>query len=553
MNLKPWSKIWPVFHHFSPMVSAFNLSQDFKHYSAHSFAHWRSKLFLYLMAIFVLGALSPIFISSFNIDPEVWPHLKSYVLPSAALNTIWLVIFVSLATLLVGVVSGWICSQYEFKGRRLISRLLVVPLAIPAYVLAFVYLGLFDFAGEWRLWLIQYGWANNFYIQGGWGAGFVLTLSLYPYVYLFSYSAFSTQGKRWKEVAQSLGRSRWSSFFEVEWRFCSPWVLSGVALVAMEVAADFGAVVMFNYETLSTSIYKVWFDMHSWVGASQLASGLVLLVFVLRFFKVSKKQKYTSDQRQVCRERAPWLGQILIYLFLVSLISLALIIPIFQLLNWATRFWEGGASVFPHSQHSFILGLLGALLIALLTFLSSYCLRFNRDIFSRLSQRILYLGYALPGTVLAVGVLGGAISLGWNTGQSTFLSLILVLLAYTIRFQPLGLAQLSSAFERLSTHLDESATILGHSSFRLLKKIHFPLVKRAVWGSILLIFIEIVKEMPLTLMLRPFGWDTLAVKIFEFTSEGDWERAAPPALIIVFLGVCASWFVHRSVEESSVS
>ena len=182
-------------------------------------------LLLALTTLTVLGALGPIFASSFHMNPGIWDHLKTYVLPRAIPNTIFLVLSVSLTTLLVGGLSGWICSQYEFKGRQFLGRLLVVPLAIPSYVLAFVYLGLFDFAGEWRLWLFQYGWFENFYMHGGWGACFVLSLSLYPYVYLFSYSAFSTQGRRWKEVAQSLGHSRWSSFLKVEWNFCRPWIL----------------------------------------------------------------------------------------------------------------------------------------------------------------------------------------------------------------------------------------------------------------------------------------------------------------------------------------
>lgn len=517
-----------------------------------SFGNWRSKTLLYLVALVGLGTWLPIFASSFDIDPEIWSHLRTYVLPQAAFNTAFLVLSVSTVTLFVGGVSGWVCSQYEFKGRQFISQLLVVPLAIPAYVVAFVYLGLFDFAGELRLWFFQYGWFDNFYIQGRWGACFVLSLSLYPYVYLFSYSAFSTQGRRWREVTQSLGRSRGASFVEVEWNFCGPWILSGVALVAMEVAANFGAVAMFNCDTLSTSIYKVWFGMQSWEGASQLASWLIVLVFVLMLFKIKGVRKqYISHQSQTHREKAPLFGQIFIYLFLGGLILLSLIVPIFQLLNWVVKSWEDGTRVLQHGQHSFIFGFSGAIFISLLTFLLSYCLRSNKDkdVFSRLSQKILYMGYALPGTVLAVGVLGLSTFLGLSTGRFVLLNLGLLLLAYMIRFQPLGMAQLSSAFERLSNHLDESATLLGHSSLRTLKEIHFPLVKRAIFVSGLLIFIEIIKEMPLTLMLRPFGWDTLAVKVFEFTSEGDWERAALPALIIVFLGLCASWFVHRNMGE----
>lgn len=340
---------------------------------------------------------------------------------------------------------------------------------------------------------------------------------------------------------------------EVEWNFCMPWILGGMALVAMEVAADFGAVAMFNYDTLSTSIYKVWFDMQSWAEASQLASLLVLLVFLLSFLRLSanaQRQRYTSNQNAIHREKASWLGQIFIYLFLGVLILLSLIVPIFQLFHWTIRASgeESGGSwtgVLEYGQNSFFFGFLGAIFIALLTFVLSHCLRFHKDVFSRLSQKILYLGYALPGTVLAVGVLGLSLFLGW--GSSVFSILILMFLAYMIRFQPLGIFQISSAFERLSNHLDESAIILGHSRMGTLKRIHFPLMKRAIFVSGLLIFIEIIKEMPLTLMLRPFGWDTLAVKVFEFTSEGDWERGALPALVIVFFSACASWFVQKNV------
>ena len=508
-----------------------------------------SRILLYLNVLLVVGSLFPIFISSFKIEREIWSHISSYVLPEAVLNTFWLVAMVSLMTLFLGVVSGWICSQYEFKGRKWISRILIVPLAIPAYVSSFVYLGLFDFTGEWRLWFLKYGWFENFYIHGGWGSCFVLSLSLYPYVYLFSHSAFSSQGRKWQEVAQSLGRSRWSSFLQVEWGFCWPWILSGLALVAMEVVSDFGAVSMFNYDTLSTAIYKIWFDMQSWAGAAQLASLFIVFIFVLMFFsmKFIQKKKYISGANDVYRVRVVRWIQVPIYIFLGGLILLSVIIPVFQLLYWSLRVGMSGSGVFMYGQHSFILGVCGAFLIAFLTLFLSHGLRVNRNVWG-LCQQVCYLGYALPGTVLAVGVLGLATFMGWNTGASTFLSLLLILLAYIVRFQPLGMSQFSSAFAHLSNHLDESAILLGRSHFSLLRKVHFPLLKKVVWVSALLIFIDIVKEMPLTLMLRPFGWDTLAVKVFEFTSEGEWERAAHPALIIVLLGLGASWWIQNKVE-----
>ena len=495
---------------------------------------WLSRLFLYFNALLVLAVFSPIFFSIFKVEQKTWSHLKTYVLPEAIVNTLGLVLSVSLVTLFVGGMSGWICSQWEFKGRRMIGRLLVLPLALPAYILAFVYRGLFDFTGEWRLWFLQHGWFENFYIHGYWGVCFVLSLSLYPYVYLFSYSAFSTQGKKWREVAQSLGRSRGSSFFQVEWGICCPWILSGVALVAMEVVSDFGAVAIFNYDTLSTSIYKVWFGMQSWAGAAQIASFLILLVFILSFFRLKPmKSKYYA----VASEDRPSLSmtsQILVYLFLGGLILFSLVIPVSYLCRWAIG--SGKSFYFLYAKNSFILGMGGAFCVSLLTFLLSYYLRIYRDRWSRLCGKVFYLGYALPGTVLAVGLLGAFVFLG----RVLEASLLLMFLGYIIRFQPLGLSQLSSAFGRISPHIDESAIVLSHSGLGFLRKIHFPILKKSVGVVGVLVFIEIIKEMPLTLMLRPFGWDTLAVKIFEFTSEGDWERAALPALIIVCLGLWAA-------------
>ncbi len=505
-----------------------------------------------MASLTVFGALFPILISLFQlneVEPKIWSHMRSYVLPRAIGQTAFLILSVSGVTLFLGVACGWICSQYEFRGRSLIGRFLVIPLTIPAYVLAFVYLGLFDFAGEWRLWFFQYG--LDIYLHGGWGACFVLSMSLYPYVYLFSLSAFSTQGRRWREVAQSLGRSKWSSFVSVEWLFCSPWIFSGLALVAMEVVADFGAVSMFNYETLSTSIYKVWFGMQSWRGASQLASFLlifVLIVKILRFHRLQGRE-YISDQNHGDgRQKVPWWGQIFIYIFFGLLLGVALFIPLFQLIYWTISFSiENGWNFLGYVQHSFALGFLGALFISILSFFLSYGLRVNKNHrLCRWSEGIFYLGYTLPGTVLAVGVLGLSIYL-WPSGQSSiFWSFSLLLLAYTIRFQALGVGQLSSAFQRLSPALDESAVLLEKSGVRRLWRLHFPLVHKAWLVSGLLIFIEIVKEMPLTLMLRPFGWNTLAVKIFEFTSEGNWEGAALPALMMALLGMVASWWIQTT-------
>ena len=504
----------------------------------------------------MVGAFVPIFISSFYKDSEVWPHLIRYVLPRSVFNTFFLIFSVGLVTLFVGTLSGWICSQYEFRGRQWISQLLVIPLGIPAYVLAFVYLGLFDFAGEWRLWLLERGWVKDFYIQGGWGACFILSLSLYPYVYLFSYMAFQTQGHRWREVAQSLGHSRWSSFFKLEWGVCRPWILGALVLVSLEVVADFGAVVMFNFDTLSTSIYKVWFGMHSWSGASQLASLLLIFILFLKFLDFQRqnfsqnKRYHLSESLSASRSPLSMGWQVLVYLFFGSLIFLSFILPVFQLLQWFVfSEWESGQwkSWGSYIQSSFFFGFLGAIFIAFFSFLLAYSLRVNRGFVSQFSQKVISLGYALPGTVLAVGVLGFSLFLEISTDSSLMLSLLMVFVAYAIRFQTLGLSQLSSAFQRLPRQLDESANLLGASDFSLIQKVHFPLVKKSILASGLLIFIEIVKEMPLTLMLRPFGWDTLAVKIFEFTSEGDWEKAALPALLIISLGVFASVFVQRNL------
>ena len=525
---------------------------DMKRLHVPPIPHFSSSIFfLGLHTLLTLGALSPILQESLQWSPDIWSHLSTYVLPSALPNTLWLVAGVSFSTLCVGSLSGWICSQYEFKGRKLISRLLVLPLALPAYILAFVYLGLFDFAGELRLWLLERNWKlAQFYLQGGWGAGFVLTLSLYPYVYLFAYRAFQTQGHRWQEVSQSLGHSRLSSFFRVEWGFCYPWILGAVALVAMEVTADFGAVALFNYDTLSTSIYKVWFDLQSWTGAAQLSSLLMLLLLLLSLHKLKAqgRKKYESlTSPLLTLPHASWAGKMFIYPFLGALIFFSLIIPLFYLIKWAGLSKIHNIQTLSYAQNSLTLGLIGASFMALWTFWLCYQLRLQNNSFGRWCQKVFQLGYTLPGTVLAVGLIGFATQ--WNSMISIGMSVVILLFGYMIRFQAIGIAHLQPAFQRISTHIDESTRILTPSLWRLLTSIHFPILKKSIWISGLFIFIEIIKEMPLTLMLRPLGWDTLAIKIFEFTSEGDWERAALPALIIVLLGLLASWWMEKETGK----
>jgi iron(III) transport system permease protein len=511
------------------------------------------------ISVIVLAPIGVVLASFLSPTHGVWGHLVQTVLLGLVVNTTWLVLGVAVGTTLIGVTLAWLTATCDFPGRRILDWALVLPLALPTYVTAFVGIGLLDFTGpiqtQLRMWLglEQLTWFPRIRSSGGVIA--VMTLALYPYVYLLARNAFRTQGRRAMEAARTLGYGRWRGFFHVALPMARPWIVSGLMLALMETLADFGAVSIFNYDTFTTAIYEAWFGLSSLTAAAQLSSLLVLIVFGLVWLEQRSRLRaqYTdmgrggpAGERMVLKGVKGGFGTAICGLVL----AMGFLIPVGQLLIWAYGVMAHDLDVryFGFLGHSLLLGTLGALLTCTAALLLVYAVRWTPNPAVRLAARLSTLGYAIPGAVLAVSffllltgmerALGSAVKSLFGMDVSLLIRTVLVamLLAYLVRFLAVAFGPIESVTKRITTNIDEAARGLGAGGVRLLRRVHFPVIRGGLLTAAALVFVDVVKEMPITLMTRPFGWDTLAIRIFELTSEGEWERAALPAVALVLTG-----------------
>jgi len=532
-----------------------------------------SRSFL-LLLLLCLPALVPLFVvltAVFTPEVEIWSHLARYVLPVVTTNTLVLVVGVSVGAALLGTSLAWLTSTCEFPGRRIFEWALLLPLAMPGYVLAFIAVGFLDFTGPLQTWLRGAFGSSSWFpsIRSTGGVILVLTFSLYPYVYLLARGAFLTQGRRAQEAARTLGMTPMRALWRVVLPMARPWIVAGTALVAMETLADFGTVAVFNYDTFTTAIYRAWFGMFSVNAAFELAA--VLLVFVFIAFALERRSRANLRfatardlSRQAVRIELRGVRAVVASLCAALVLGLGFVLPVLQLVVWvfARAASDLDARYFEFILHSVLLAGSAAIIITGASLLVAYLERQYGSTPVRALVRISTMGYAVPGTVLAVGILVPIIGLNnvLQHGLSTWLgdaapSLLLqgtlatVLLAYFARFLAVGFNPIESGLSRITATIDEAAITLGAAGTALLRRVHVPLLRTSLMTAAILVFVDVMKEMPITLIARPFGWDTLAVRVFEMTSEGEWERAALPALAIVLVGLIPAAMLTRRGEH----
>ncbi len=537
---------------------------------------WSTRLFsqgwrLSALAI-SLVVLTPVVVilwSLFSPDLAVWQHLKTHLLWELTANTFWLVLGTASGTLVLGVALAWLTAVCEFPGRKIFSWALMLPLAVPAYVTAFVMVGILDFTGPLQTWLRASGieWQPP-EIRSLGGVILVMVLAFYPYVYLIARNAFATQGKRALEAAQSLGYSPRAGFFWVALPMARPWIIGGVMLVIMETLADFGTVSVFNYDTFTTGIYKAWFDMYSLQAASQLASILVIFVFIIVLLEqqARARMRYTTVGKTAGKQERIQLkgwSRFAAVALASGVMLLAFIIPMTQLLIWVSEVAmdDLDSRYFEFLWHSLLLAAMAALLVVGASVILAVANRYHSDLGTRIMVRVATLGYALPGPVLAVGAFIPIVWLdnqlrdglhtlfGYDGGLLLQGTMVTLLVALCIRFMAVGFSAVDGNLQRITRSIDESAHSLGSSGLVLLRRVHLPILRGGIFTALTLVFVDVMKEMPITLMTRPFGWDTLAVRVFEMTAEGEWERAALPSVAIVLAGLIPIILMNRHAQH----
>ncbi len=529
---------------------------------------WR--YIVWVLAALVVIPLGTIFSSFLTPEKEIWEHLSSTLLPELLTNTLILVLGVACFTALIGVSLGWFTGACDFPGRKLFSWSLALPMALPAYVMAFIFLGLMDFSGPVQSLLRTLPGFENKMIEVRTTPFVIIVigLTLYPYVYLLSRASFMNQGRSIIEASRTLGYSPTRAFFKVALPISRPWIVSGLALVLMETLADFGAVSIFNFNTFTTAIYKSWFGFFSLNAAAQLSSLLVFfalaLVMVEGLYR-SRMRYFDSSRGGSVHSRLKLVGLKAwsVTLYCTIILTIAFIAPVIQLVIWSLEVLQSGEGVnyYPYIVKTLILGALAALLICSVSLLLAYARRRDPSGINGFLCRVATIGYALPGTVLAVGIvlpivwadnlLQIVISSVFNIEPGPILqgTVLVMLAAYLVRFLAVGFGSVDSAMQNIKPSLDEAASILGKSSKETLVRIHLPLLQKGLLTAMVLSLVDVIKEMPITLMTRPFGWDTLAVKIYELTSEGEWARAALPGLYLVIAGMIPVFILIRKMEK----
>jgi iron(III) transport system permease protein len=525
--------------------------------------------------VVMLGAVLPvgvITLSWLQPDSESWRHLAETRLWPTIFQSVSLLFGAALGTLFFGVTLAALTTFIQFPGRRFLNWALVLGFAAPTYVVTFAWVDLFDFSGPVASYLRSAGLPATPEIRSLFGAIVIFSLSLFPYVYLLAKDAFLSQGGRAWEASRSLGRSPIGTFATVLLPLSKPWILAGLLMVAMETLADFGAVSLLGVGTFSVTIYRTWHSLQAPLAAAQMASMLVIvaILFIWLQSKTTSRRKYFAlgGQSGAVPIWSPGLGWRLAAAAFAWIVFLVAVVMPLARLAWqasgAARRDIAFKGLVEAFTNSLVIGAGAAVITTLLGFALVSSQRLYPGRVSRWASQLSSLGYALPGAVLAVGVflpliwvdrLIQDLMAGWGYPVGLLItgSVGAMLFGYSVRFMALSHFSSASAMERVAPSLEDAARSLGANETGVIRRVHLPLLRKALLVSSLIVLVDVMKEMPLTLMTRPYGWDTLSVRIYQLTQEGLWDLAAIPALALVAAGLLPTAFLVLKLKETRSS
>jgi len=529
-------------------------------------------VFAVVIAAFILLPVIVIASYALQADGALWQHLFDTVLNEYLVNSLLLLLGVGTGVLLLGVPTAWLTSMCSFPGRRWLSWTLLLPLAMPAYIIAYTYTGLLDFAGPVQTWIrdltgLGYGDYWFFEIRSLGGAIVMMSLVLYPYVYLMARAAFLEQSVSSIEVGCSLGYSRWRAMWSLALPMARPAIITGLSLALMETLADYGTVQYFGVSTFTTGIFRTFYGYGDTAAAAQLAASLlafVMLLVLLERYSRRRARYHSAAESRARADLIPLMGSkaVLAVVLCSAPLIFGFIIPVTQLLLWAVFEAEPlGWDFVGLAWNSFSLAFLAAIIVVTLAIILSYAKRTKPIKPVRTVIAMAGFGYALPGTIIAIGVLiplawadHGLIGLferfGWdNPGLLLSGSLVALLFAYTVRFLAVALGSVQSGLEKIKPSLDHAGRSMGHSPLAILRKIHVPLMRTSILTAVLIVFVDVLKELPATLILRPFNFNTMAVRAYELASDERLVDAAPASIMIVLVGLIPVLMLHASISR----
>lgn len=525
-------------------------------------------------AIVALPVLSVIVLALFP-EENIWPHLLETTLPRYLVTTIKLMIGVGVLTLAIGLATAWAVTMCEFPGRKFFEWALMLPFAVPAYVIAYVYTSLLDYAGPVQIALRDwFGWqsAADYWfpeIRSLGGATIMIGLVLYPYVYLLGRAAFLEQSPSLFAVSRSLGHSALSTFFKVVLPIARPAIAVGLSLVLMETLNDFGTVDFFAVQTLTAGLFDTWMNLGNLGGAAQIATTMlmfvVLLVTLERYSRRRQQQFAARDNREpLHRFTMSFSRQMICVVVCAVPLVLGFVIPGATLGYYAWEYFDvsWNPDFLRNTMNSLFLSGSAALTTLVIGVTLAYSRRLHNTRGMQVLMRLSSLGYAMPGAVLAVGVivpLAGFDNwldslmrdyLGVSTGLLLSGSAFALIFAYTVRFLAVSAGSVESALQKVTPSMDMASRSLGHSPGKTLVKVHLPMLRGTLITAALVVFVDCMKELPATLILRPFNYETLATYVYQFASDEQLYHSALPALIIVLAGIIPIILMNRSISNS---
>ena len=530
-----------------------------------------------LSLVFILLIIAPnvnILINAFQEGNENWQHIKDYLLKDYIINSLTLIVFTGIFTIFIGTSLSWIISIYDFPLRSFFKWGLVLPLAIPPYIAAYTYNGLFNYTGVLQSFLrnsldmkVNQVYFDIMSIQG---AIFIFTMFLYPYVYIITRSFLEKQSAALVENSRLLGRNSLEIFLYIILPISRTAIVGGVSLVVLEVLNDFGLVKYFGIPTFSTAIFKTWFAMGDTDSAIKLSAMLMFLVLAIllleNIFRGRKKYSYTTSKVTPLKpQKLTGIQALGAMAYCLIIFSFGFIVPLLQLVHWSTltykkilniEFWQLMINSLSVALSASVLIIIIAVVIA------NYC-RISEGVIAKIYSKVTTLGYSIPGAVIAMGVIVFFVAIDKNlfwfykllNGQPSKLilttSIFMLVFAYTIRFLAIGYNSIQAGFEKVGKTFFEASRTLGMNVTQTFFKVDFIMLRSAIVSGFILVFIDILKELPLTIILRPFNFNTLATKAFEYANNEMIHEAAIPSIIIIIISTSSIYFFHKLGEEEA--
>jgi len=503
-----------------------------------------------VIGIILLMPLANILFELFSPPTPVWEHIKTYLLFEYISNSIYLVLMTVTLSITIGLSAAYVIGRYQFKGRKTLSWLLVLPLAIPSYIAGYIYADMTSFTGS----LTRLIFNQPLDIMNLFGASLIFSFTLYPYIYLLVLSSLSKQSASYGESAILLGSNKYQVFFKVTLPLLRPALVAGSLLVILETLNDYGLVQYFNVRVFSFAIFNAWFSLGDVVSAIRISAYLMLTVFIIifieRLLRGRKKFHVHVKSKSMTRKKVSRTQSFIMILFLLLILMIGFFIPVIQMLWYTFLTYRDTIqlSLLLTSLNSIINGVIASILIVLIALLIANFNRLkNRNIVSKSWVKIVNLGYAIPGAVIAIAVHIYFVGLDralvpiyrlFNPNSPTLLitmSLFTLIFSYVLRFLSIGFNSIESQYEKLGEKYTESAYMLGTSKLETLFKIDVPLIYPGMITAFILAFIDILKELPLTLILRPANYDSLATLVYVYVQNEMIQEAAVPSLLLIMI------------------